>query len=1008
MTDKENVGGSSTASGLAAVSHWRWAQKHAEMEEQHACIQNMLDDPVAGVTQRLRTDALRSPLDDTGRGVLRQRRSPSPVKGEHGSGKGSRSGGGEAVLPTGRRSLAELFPTQGFAHPVAQALSPEKEPGEEGCPSSSAGNALGQLRAQLVDEMGDEVWLEVKEQEDGWNWDEPVVSRSESLRPSNALNEDQYDFAIVLKNNLDDRTATAVREKRRLWKLNQKKDETSTAQPDTEPSDEDSDDHNGDEDEEGSDAAKNFMRSLQGRRRENRQKARYKEEDDDFKHGGAPESAAGEDDAGDRPASFFAPVRLDGSKTLRAVVTRLRAAGLFVKRLKSLDGKETLLKIRAPQDRLEQEAERMKLTMRTRQGKWLEFRVSRRDEFCGAGYAGVLFRSSDRQSIIHNIIKLPKRLQGAGLGPESPYAPSIASMFPLHMHARLRGLRNSWVKFWSEPLPSRFTLTAVEAVNHYDLEPRAGIASGVCARVQRSVYNLSLFGLLNQPLDAIAEYFGENVAFYFAWLQFYTKWLIIPALAGLGLFILQIRAGTIDHPLLPFYSMFLAVWASFFLLYWRRRSNELAYRWGVLHHEEAEVSRPEFYGEARRSEVTGEWELHYPAWRRLLKQAMGFPISAVWLAGILVGMVALFDLRDNLMEQLSGKGPLATASKLNATVVVVPAKGERPNAFLQFGYSSDSERMSLDMYDQSHYGDVSFWVYLLLPPLTYGFMIPALDAVYKMVAKCLNRWENHRTESDYQNSLITKVVLFKLINAFCSLYYLAFSGRHPILRLTAQLASFMIAGQILNNTQEIVLPCVKVRAKTFLAKRRLAKAVEAASLSKRRIRQATSTSWDEARMPVYDTFADYAEMTVQFGYITFFSLAFPLAPLCALVNNLIELRSDAYKLCYNMQRPVARKAGGIGVWFPILQTMVVFAVMTNLAIIGFTTRQLEYYFPSWSSAEKMFAVFLFEHVVIVTVYLINLIIPPLPHWIAVEVAKDAYKLQSQNMEQTPHHVPVGE
>ena len=106
--------------------------------------------------------------------------------------------------------------------------------------------------------MGDEVWLEVKEQEDGWNWDEPVVSRSESLRPSNALNEDQYDFAIVLKNNLDDRTATAVREKRRLWKLNQKKDETSTAQPDTEPSDEDSDDHNGDEDEEGSDAAKNL------------------------------------------------------------------------------------------------------------------------------------------------------------------------------------------------------------------------------------------------------------------------------------------------------------------------------------------------------------------------------------------------------------------------------------------------------------------------------------------------------------------------------------------------------------------------------------------------------------------------------------------------------------------------------------------------------------------------------------------------------------------------------
>jgi hypothetical protein len=50
-------------------------------------------------------------------------------------------------------------------------------------------------------------------------------------------------------------------------------------------------------------------------------------------------------------------------------------------------------------------------------------------------------------------------------------------------------------------------------------------------------------------------------------------------------------------------------------------------------------------------------------------------------------------------------------------------------------------------------------------------------------------------------------------------------------------------------------------------------------------------------------------------------MAFPLAPFLALINNLFEIRIDACKLLCTTQRPVARRAGGIGVWFTVLNIM---------------------------------------------------------------------------------------
>lgn len=63
-----------------------------------------------------------------------------------------------------------------------------------------------------------------------------------------------------------------------------------------------------------------------------------------------------------------------------------------------------------------------------------------------------------------------------------------------------------------------------------------------------------------------------------------------------------------------------------------------------------------------------------------------------------------------------------------------------------------------------------------------------------------------------------------------------------------------------------------------------------------------------------DTCEDHLEMLIQFGYVTLFSSAFPLAALCALINNIIEVRSDAFKLCMIFQRPLGERAASIGIW----------------------------------------------------------------------------------------------
>ena len=70
---------------------------------------------------------------------------------------------------------------------------------------------------------------------------------------------------------------------------------------------------------------------------------------------------------------------------------------------------------------------------------------------------------------------------------------------------------------------------------------------------------------------------------------------------------------------------------------------------------------------------------------------------------------------------------------------------------------------------------------------------------------------------------------------------------------------------------------------------------------------------------------------LQFGFITIFVAAFPLAPLFALLNNWVEIRLDAQKFVCETRRPVAERAQDIGVWFTIMDALAQIAVISNVS-----------------------------------------------------------------------------
>lgn len=112
-----------------------------------------------------------------------------------------------------------------------------------------------------------------------------------------------------------------------------------------------------------------------------------------------------------------------------------------------------------------------------------------------------------------------------------------------------------------------------------------------------------------KSIFALRNYFGSEIAFYFAFFCFYTCWLIFPAILGLALCIYLTILEDIETTFLPLYAIIVALWSTVVTERWKRKSSEIAAKFGVLEYASTTIRnpRPQYRGDEYVNIIT--WNL---------------------------------------------------------------------------------------------------------------------------------------------------------------------------------------------------------------------------------------------------------------------------------------------------------------------------------------------------------------------------------------------------------------
>lgn len=586
-----------------------------------------------------------------------------------------------------------------------------------------------------------------------------------------------------------------------------------------------------------------------------------------------------------------------------------------------------VIHISASKIKLLEAAEDMELTKKDINGVMREFTVENLEDFLPEGtHVDDLFTVADRQTIVRHELENIRAL------PEDNHIPGYPEN-PLY-----KGQSIIEVCKESNIITKIYPLHEEESLKRLSKEWYMSMSS-------------------KQPFDQIKNYFGESITLYFSFLGFYTYALIIPVVLGF----LQLL---VSRETIPFFCIFNVVWVTLLLEIWRRKSNELSYQWGTIGMTSMDEPRPNFRGAMGIDAISGKVQPQSPRYLTYVKMyAVSIPIVFVCLIAAFFIMLVSFWAED---------------------------------------FCKKSEE---------------YLPYIMLPSIIYSVVVLIMNAYYRKLATCLTEWENHRTQSQFERHRVTKLVLFEFVNNFMSLFYIAFYVR-DMDNLRSQLQTMLIISQAINNFQETVQPLAikyymlkahKLKIDIFPKKINIPsqpkiyqKKYPSESESENvlssiivpeiqpddpRIKQALK----EGNMEEYEgTYDDYLELFIQFGYVFLFSSVYPLAALWAALNNVVEIRADAFKLCKIYQRPMCRKVKDIGAWQRSFEILGALSILTNCGLL-YVSPQMRKTVPYLSEVEWLILFVILEHLLLGIRFLLHIAISDKPEWVRVALARKNYE-----------------
>ncbi|KAM9408496.1 anoctamin-5b isoform 2-T2 [Pholidichthys leucotaenia] len=471
-----------------------------------------------------------------------------------------------------------------------------------------------------------------------------------------------------------------------------------------------------------------------------------------------------------------------------------------------------------------------------------------------------------------------------------------------------------------------------------------------------------------QPLNLIRKYYGEKIGIYFAWLGFYTEMLFFAAVMGLICFTYGVlsyddnisskeicdadtggnilmcplcdkkcpfwklnstclsswQSHLFDNEGTVFFAIFMGIWVTLFLEFWKRRQAQLEYEWDLVDFEEEQQQlqiRPEFEircTNRRLNKITQEMEPYLPVPSKCARFCLSGVTVLFWICLIVACIIGVIAYRLAVYAAFASiiKDPMRRIQLVGRFITPQLATSVTASC-------------------------INFVIIMIL------------NFFYERVAVWITDMEIPKTHLEYENRLTMKMFLFQFVNYYSSCFYVAFfKGKFVgfpggysymfgewsklrneecdpggcLIELTTQLVIVMAGKQLWGNIQEALLPLIR----NYWSSRK-----------GRHNPENHYSRWEQDHVlqnfSQLGLFYEYLEMVIQFGFITLFVASFPLAPLLALFNNILEIRVDAWKFTTQFRRPVASKARKIGAWQEILNAVAILSVVTNAFIMAFTS-----------------------------------------------------------------------